>query len=379
MDKQLLYDVAIIGGGLAGLSLAIQCAEQGFGVALLEKEEYPFHKVCGEYISLESWSFLKRLGVNLDEMKLPVIKNLLLSDTSGKSYEFNLPLGGFGISRFTLDYKLSKIAAAVNVHLLTNCKVNDVTLAKDIFFLATSAGELQAKVVVGSFGKRSNLDIKWNRPFTSKKNKALNNYIGIKYHVQLPHPPDFIQLHNFKDGYCGLSKIEEDKSCLCYLTTAENLRNSGNSVKQLEREILFRNRFLKEIFTDAKFLYHEPLAISQISFSKKTQVENHVLMLGDAAGMITPLCGNGMSMAMHSSKIAFEYISKFLLNNIMREDMEMSFTRAWRKQFSQRLFVGRTVQSFFGGDQTTSLFLKIMNAFPVISETLIRSTHGKPF
>src|SRR5919107_6147468 len=76
----------IIGGGLAGLSLSIQLAKAGHKVILFEKEKYPFHKVCGEYISMESWNFLKRLGVHLEEFNLPVIKNLTISDAHGKSY-----------------------------------------------------------------------------------------------------------------------------------------------------------------------------------------------------------------------------------------------------------------------------------------------------
>ena len=53
-----LYDCAIIGGGLAGLCLAIQLAKNGHKIILFEKNQYPFHKVCGEYISMESWEFL---------------------------------------------------------------------------------------------------------------------------------------------------------------------------------------------------------------------------------------------------------------------------------------------------------------------------------
>src|SRR5687768_2854247 len=54
------FDTAIIGGGLAGLALSIQLARLGHAVVLLEKEAYPYHKVCGEYISNESWPFLLR-------------------------------------------------------------------------------------------------------------------------------------------------------------------------------------------------------------------------------------------------------------------------------------------------------------------------------
>lgn len=373
------YDTAVIGGGLAGLCLAIQCAENNYNVILFEKEEYPFHKVCGEYISLESWNFLQRLGVKLSELNLPIIKTLQLSDASGKAYTFNLPLGGFGISRFSLDNILYQIAVAKGVTVCTNTKVNNVEYDKDNFIITSADKTVSAKVAAGSFGKRSNLDIKWNRPFTVQKAGNLNNYIGIKYHINYKHKADQISLHNFYNGYCGLSKIENDKSCLCYLTTAENLRNCANSIQEMQKQILYKNPKLKEIFTNADFLYKQPLAISQISFSKKLQVENHVLMTGDAAGMISPLCGNGMSMAMHASKLAFENVQQFLTNTISRNEMEKAYSDAWKKEFSDRLWVGRHVQRLFGGNFTTSVFIKSMHFVPALSKLIIQSTHGKLF
>ena len=77
------YDVVIIGGGLAGLTLAITLAKEGRTIALIEKESYPFHKVCGEYISLESWDFLLRCGVPLQELNLPIIKQLKITAPNG--------------------------------------------------------------------------------------------------------------------------------------------------------------------------------------------------------------------------------------------------------------------------------------------------------
>ena len=103
-------DIATIGGGLAGLSLSIQLAKAGYNVVLFEKERYPFHKVCGEYISLESRDFIMSLGLDLPGMNLPIIKKLIVSSPNGKYIEQELPLGGFGISRYTLDNELSKIA-----------------------------------------------------------------------------------------------------------------------------------------------------------------------------------------------------------------------------------------------------------------------------
>lgn len=379
MNTNKTYDVAIIGGGLAGLSMAIQCAAKGISVVLFEKENYPFHKVCGEYISLESKPFLESLGLPFAELNLPVIKQLKISDAKGKTYSFSLPLGGFGISRYHLDEALYKIAISNGATIFTTTKVTNVSFKNDEFSVDSSAGLCKAKVVVSAFGKRSNLDIKWNRPFAKQKANKLNNYVGIKYHIRHDHPADEIVLHNFGDGYCGMSKIEDNKSCLCYLTTAENLKKSNNSIAQMEQNILFKNPQLKAIFSTATFLYKEPLTISQISFTKKPQIEDHVLMLGDSAGLITPLCGNGMSLALHSSKLAFEFIEKYLHHEISRTGMEQQYTFWWKKNFAKRLLIGRLVQQIFGGNFSTALFLKTMKLFPRLADKLIRSTHGDIF
>jgi len=194
------FDVAIVGGGLAGLSLSIQLVRSGNKVVLFEKEKYPFHKVCGEYISLESWNFIEQLGLPLSKMNLPIIKKLIVSSPNGKEIRSNLDLGGFGISRYLIDYELSKIARLNGVKIFEETKVNDILFKNDLFAISTSAISVQSKIVAGAFGKRSNIDVKWSRDFIKKKNNSLNNYIGIKYHVETNLPADTIALHNFEDG-----------------------------------------------------------------------------------------------------------------------------------------------------------------------------------
>jgi flavin-dependent dehydrogenase len=229
------YDIAIAGGGLAGLTLSIQAANAGYRVVLFEKENYPFHKVCGEYISMESWAFLESCGLDLKDWDLPKISRLQVSDTKGKIYGFDLPLGGFGVSRYQLDNALYHIAIEKGVTIYTGCKVNDIIFANDSFTVQTNTIQCTARIAAGSFGKRSNLDVKWNRGFTLAKPNKINHFIGVKYHIQYPHPADTIALHNFINGYCGISRIEDDKSCFCYLTTAENLQRSGNSIPEMEK------------------------------------------------------------------------------------------------------------------------------------------------
>ena len=372
-------DACIVGGGLAGLSLSIQLAKAGYNVALFEKEKYPFHKVCGEYISLESWNFIVSIGLNLDEMNLPIIEKLIVSSPNGKYINQPLPLGGFGISRYKLDNELYKIAKEKGVKIYEGTKVSDITFNDDAFTISTSTTTIRSKVAAGTFGKRSNIDIKWSRDFVQKKSNKLNNYIGIKYHVQTDLAQDTIALHNFKDGYCGISKVEDNTYCLCYLTTAENLKANNNSIPEMEKNVLQKNPFLKQLFSSVIFLPGFPISISQISFDKKSQVENNVLMIGDAAGMITPLCGNGMSMALHGGKIAFECIDNFLQQKITRQQMEDEYAAKWKHQFGGRLRLGRVIQRLFGKEFTTNIFVSVVKPFPFVIRRLITSTHGKPF
>jgi flavin-dependent dehydrogenase len=379
MKDEYVYDCAVIGGGLGGLTLAINLAKKGFSIILFEKERYPFHKVCGEYISLESWNYLSSLGLPLSDMYLPLIKNLIVTAPGGKQLKHELPLGGFGISRYKIDYELKLLAEQSGVTIMEDTKVEDVVLHDGLFDISTARGDFKSRVCCGSFGKRSNIDIKWKRNFVQQPPNKLNNFIAVKYHIQFNMPPDTIALHNFKDGYCGISKIEDNRYCLCYLTNAANLKKSNNSIKQLEKNILSKNPHLENIFEKSTILYHTPLSISQVSFNKKTTIENNVLMIGDAAGMITPLCGNGMSMAMHAGKIASTYIADFLEGKINREQMENLYANEWKKTFDKRLRTGRIIQRFFGKIWLTNLFIGIMKQFPSFTTMLIKKTHGKPF
>ncbi len=379
MKQPLQYDVTIVGGGLAGLALCIQLAKQNYKVALFEKEQYPFHKVCGEYISLESWNFIESLGLLLSDMQLPIIKKLIVTSPNGNYLQQDLPLGGFGISRYKIDFHLKEIALKVGVDVFENCKVHDVIFEEDKFRVQTSEGLFESKICAGTFGKRSNLDVKWKRNFLIQQSKNLNNYIGVKYHVKINFAADTIALHNFKDGYCGISKIENDLYCVCYLTTAANLKKHNNSIAEMEKKVLYKNPYLKNIFKNAVMVYKKPLTISQISFTKKTQVNNHILLCGDAAGMITPLCGNGMSMALHSTKLASAAINSFLQHHINRQELEIIYCKNWKNIFGKRVWMGRAIQQLFGRIWITNLFVAIMKRIPSLTKKLIKQTHGKPF
>ncbi|MCU0436383.1 MAG: FAD-dependent monooxygenase [Raineya sp.] len=376
-----MQSVGIIGGGLAGLTLAIQLAQKGIETTLFEKKEYPFHRVCGEYIAIESWDFLERLGLSIQALELPIIKKLKVSAPNGAFLEQPMKTGGFGISRYTLDNLLAELAIKSGVKIIHESVENvDFQEKENFFILKTSTQTYSYKLVCGAFGKRSNLDIFLNRDFARATKNASKQFIGVKYHLQLDFPDDVIELHNFSGGYCGISKIEGDKYCLCYLSESQNLTKNNNSIAEMEKNILFQNPFLQKYFSEAQFLYEKPLTISQISFASKPMIENHILMLGDSAGMITPLCGNGMTMAMQASHLLHKYILSFLNGSINRNAMEQAYQKDWHNTFGLRMKIGRFLQNnLFGGTTTSNMAIGTLKYLPFVVQSLIKLTHGKPY
>jgi flavin-dependent dehydrogenase len=352
--------VQVIGGGLAGLISSILLKRHGWPVTLFERKQYPFHRVCGEYISNETVPFLREHGLFPDKFKPEIVSKFQLTSVNGRGAEINLDLGGFGISRYAFDNFLYEIALKEGVKVVHK-SVEDIDLD-------------QARVTICAHGKRSKLDYSLDRAFIRKRSP----YVGIKYHIKIDHPCGLIALHNFKDGYCGISNVEDGRTNLCYLTHRNNLKKYGN-IETMQREILFRNPFLKDIFNNAEFLFDKPEVINEISFAAKKPLEDHVLMIGDAAGMITPLCGNGMAMAIHSAKIVSEWVHKFLLGEITRPAMETGYAREWSNTFARRLWVGRQVQRLFGSEGASNFAVNLVRNVKPVANFLVAQTHGKVF
>ncbi|MEJ8757811.1 NAD(P)/FAD-dependent oxidoreductase [Pontibacter sp. H259] len=369
------WPVIIVGGGLAGLTSALALCRQGIQVLVIEKKIYPFHRVCGEYVSNEVLPYLQSLGADLEQLQPARINRFILSAPSGYTLETSLDLGGFGISRYALDNYLYKLAEAQGVQFKLNTAVQQITFKDNQFIVEVSNDEqLTANVVLGAYGKRTNLDRQLNRNFFRKRSP----YIGVKYHITYTQPKDVIALHNFKDGYAGISAIENDTHCFCYLTTRDNLKEHG-TIPAMEQAILYQNPHLRQIFEQAEFIYSQPEVINEISFATKTCVENHMLMCGDAAGMITPLCGNGMAMAIHAGKLAAEQVTLYFKNNQNRQQLETNYSLTWNKQFANRLQLGRTVQHLFGRPILSEVTVKTLKRLPAVLQLLMRQTHGQPF
>ena len=368
------HDIIIIGGGLAGLSAAIHLRNYDFKVMLIEKNAYPKHKVCGEYISNEVLPYLNYLQIDVFALGAKTITKFEVSTAKGKLIKANLPLGGFGISRYALDNALYQMAKEKGVTVLQDTVV-DLEFYDGHFKVTTKVHERYiSELVIGAYGKRTNLDIKLDRKFVKSKSP----YLAVKTHVKGDFPNDLVALHNFEGGYCGVSKVEDDSINLCYITDYNAFKKFKN-LEDFQQHVIFKNEHLKSIFGSSISVFDSPLTISQISFDQKLPVEKHILMCGDSAGMIHPLCGNGMSMAIRSAQIAATLIIKYFEKEIKtRDELERQYKKEWNKAFKNRLKVGHVVANLFNNTQLSELSIGVLKKMPFLVPYIIKQTHGKP-
>ena len=367
------FDVIIVGGGLAGLTSAIHLSTRKKRVLLIEKNEYPKHKVCGEYISNEVLPYLNSLGINPINEGAKQITKVHISTTKSNLIKGELPLGGFGMSRYFLDNLLVKKAQLNGVQILKDT-VDSIHFKKDSFTITTkSSGVFQSKITIGAFGKRSSLDQKMKRKFIQKKSP----YLAVKIHVKGVFPENLVALHNFKGGYCGVSKVEDNAINVCYITEYRSFKKHKN-ITDFQEQVVFKNKHLRKIFKETSPVFEKPLTISQVSFQTKNPVEDHIIMCGDTAGMIHPLCGNGMGMAISSAKLASTRILQFLNGEIKtREGLEKQYLRDWNKEFKIRLKTGHFIAWLFRNQTISQIAYSILKRIPSLLPKMIKFTHGK--
>jgi len=104
-----------------------------------------------------------------------------------------------------------------------------------------------------------------------------------------------------------------------------------------------------------------------------------VLMLGDTAGFIAPLSGNGMSIALRGSYQAHFLLIDYFEKKISRKDLEVKYEKMWDKNFKRRVVFSKTLQKLLSTVSLTNFAISTLGKFPFLMRQVVNRTHGKPF
>jgi len=384
--KHDFFDVVVIGGGPAGCSAAITLAQLGVNVLVIEAKEYPHHKVCGEFLSAECERILDSLGLFNVKQKLKAVRinSVRVISPNNRIWEADLPKPALSISRSLLDASLAARAIETGIELRTGTTVTSITgNLKDGFECTcrTALGlhHVRSKAVIAAYGKRSQIDRKLGRRFL----KEVYPFIGLKAHYAGPSISNRVDMFTFKGGYCGLSNVEDGSvnvCLLCHASTFSTLRNQTHLTFDMERFINWmqsQNSLLAEWFSKSQPVhpdFDQWLSIAQIPFTKKNQVENDILMVGDAVAVIAPLAGNGISMALQSGNLAAVCLYSYLNGRIDVQSLFDSYTKRWEEKFTRRIQVAKLIQPLMLNSFLIEQGIKIVNFIPSLGALAIAQT-----
>jgi flavin-dependent dehydrogenase len=362
-------DVAIIGAGPAGSTLAALLAGRGVGVALVDRDEFPRDKLCGEFLSYDALPILERLGLldAIDDAGAPRIARCRVAGAR-RTYEFAFPHEARGVSRLFLDDLLHRTAVARGARAIAETATSIVGAR-----MIAGEHELEATVLVGAWGRWGRFDGQLGRSFVQDR---VHRNFGFKRHYRSASSDrDVIELHSFPRGYLGVSGIEGGLTNICGLVHASRLTGHKGRwdafVETIRRE---------RAGLDAMYARHEPaqegfLSSEPVIFRARSPVERGVVMIGDASGVIDPLTGNGMAMAIQSALVAAPFVLDLLARAGDRVAIERAYTATHRAMFASRIAWSRRVAMLLSRPALLDAALRTIRG-PAAGKLLLRKTRA---
>jgi flavin-dependent dehydrogenase len=298
-------EVLIVGGGLAGGAAATHLARSGAAVRLLERHAEPRHKVCGEFLSIEAQRHLAALGLDLDRLGgAPISRVRLVS--GARAVEANLPFTALGLTRLRLDEVLLDHAEALGARIERGVTVRSL----DSGLLKTTHGDLRPTTLFLGNGKH---DLRGAKRDAAG---ALNRFIGFKMYYRIDERvraalDGAIEVILFQGGYAGLQLVENGVANLCLVYRDDAFGALGRSWDNLFARLLTEPH-LERRLGSAEPLLDRPLTIAGVPYGfvhrdAKTASSN-LFRLGDQAAVIPSFCGDGMSIAIHSGRLAAQCV-----------------------------------------------------------------------
>ena len=309
-------DVAIVGAGPAGSTLAALLARRGQSVALIDRDSFPRDKLCGEFLSYDALPLLEALNIDLGDA--PTITGCRVISRH-RAYEFDFPHAARGISRSLLDATLFRAAVRAGATPIEHSAAIRISRAS----VALEDGEIRARLVVGAWGRWGRFDAQLQRAFVTDRS---HRNFGFKRHYRGRRPAtgdrNDIELYSFDRGYLGVSPIEEGESNICGLVHASRLSGHKGRWDAFVDTIRRDEPTLEAMYSRFEPAQEGFLSSEPVIFRPRSPVEEGIFMIGDASGIIDPLTGNGMAMAMQSAFLAAPFVVRALASDVESEYCE---------------------------------------------------------
>ena len=287
LDLSQTYDLAVIGGGPAGTSAAITAAQLGLQVLLLEAGTFPRQKVCGEFVSGEACSILEQLFCSdFAFASAPRISKARIF-LDGESAELSVSPPALSISRYDLDFALWQKAADAGASVLQKTSVLQVRRIGNYFAISADNCEARSRAVIDASGRWSKL--RNVQPGTTEK------WLGLKGYFYERTASDSCDLYFFPGGYCGVQPLPDRRVNVAAMVHADIARSLTQVFAQ-SRDLLVRSRNWSAA--------GEPLTTAPLFFAQPRTANRQMALAGDAAAFIDPFAGDGISVALHSGKMA---------------------------------------------------------------------------
>jgi flavin-dependent dehydrogenase len=326
-NAALEVDAAIVGAGPAGSTLAALLAQRGVSVALIDRDTFPRDKLCGEFLSYDALPIVDRLGIALADA--PHIEHCRIVSRHA-TYDFDLPRPARGVSRMTLDAALHGRAVANGAHAIT---------ATATSIDATGVDGVKARVVIGAWGRWGRFDTQLERAFV--RDRTHRNF-GFKRHYRGPLS-NVIELHSFSRGYLGVNGVDGGVVNICGLVHASRLAGHKGRWDAFVDVLRAEEPTLERLFAGHEPAQEQFLSSEPVIFRARSAVEVGVFMVGDASGVIDPLTGNGMAMAIQSALLAAPFVLRLIHDGREREHVERGYRAAHHAMFAPRIRWSRFV------------------------------------
>ena len=353
-----LYDVIVIGGGPAGSAAAITAARAGARALLLEKGQFPRHKVCGEFVSAESLELLRSLAGDTCFADKPAIdRSRFFVGKSSVSFQLTHP--ALSIPRLELDSALFHAAKVQGVQAQQDALVREVH-RDGVFHVITSEMSYAGKAVVNATGRWSNL--------VRHKLSPKARWIGLKAHFREAQPPASVDLYFFPGGYCGVQPIGSGCVNACAMVKADAARTLPE-VFSMHPELWKRSREWQPVFP--------ALTTSGLDFRPAETEFEQMMLVGDAASFIDPFAGDGISLALQSGVLASQMLLPFLAERISLNEAHMEYRKVYQKRFAAAFRNAQKLRMVLSGPEWFRSAAMSLARLEPVTRALVRATRAK--